>query len=75
MEIRLWIPFNLSGWKYCLKHPKSFVIGIYSYKRFLEQRNLILAQRKQIEELKDKVSFLTTKTKDLGIELSKQKRR
>lgn len=47
MEIRIHVPDTLAGWRYCLRHPRSFIIGRYGYKTFIRQRDIMMNAVKQ----------------------------
>lgn len=68
MEIRLWLPDTLSGWKYCLRHPKYFVIGRYGFKKFIKQRDIMLSAVRKSQEAEAKYK----KTLGLLIEARKE---
>ena len=68
MEIRLWLPDTLSGWKYCLRHPRCFVIGRYGFKKFIKQRDIMFAALKKSQDAEDKYN----KTLGLLIEARKE---
>lgn len=75
MEIRIWLPDTLAGWRYCLRHPKSFIIGRYGFKAFIRQRDMILSLAKQRNDLQEKVVKITTELIEVRKELSALKRK
>lgn len=73
--IRVWVPDTWVGWKYCFQHPKSFIIGVYGFRRFIEQRDAILEQRSEITHLREKLRAANEKMRELGMQLSAAKRK
>lgn len=74
-EIRLWFPESLSALKYMLRNPKSFVIGTYTYNRFLKQRDVILDYQRKHIKLTEEMNAMRTKLIDSNKELSALKRK
>jgi hypothetical protein len=73
-EIRIHIPDTLAGLRYCLRHPKAFLIGRYGYRKFIKQRDIMFAAIRRADEAEQKLKVISAKLKDTSIELSKLKR-
>ena len=74
MEIRIWLPENWAALRYMIKHPRSFVIGVYGEKRWQETHRQYLAERSKVLALEDQMRLKNQKLKTLGKELSAYKR-
>lgn len=74
MEIRFWIPENLSAWRYCLRHPRSFAIGLYGFNRWRKEHEAMLAARAESYAKDAKIEQLTNRLATVGKELSALKR-
>lgn len=75
MEIRLWIPDVWSGWRYCLRHPRSFLIGAYGFDRWFKTHQDLIKWRGEAERANVRISILNEKLAERGRELSQLKRR
>lgn len=75
MEIRIHLPDTLAGWRYCLRHPKYFIIGRYGYKAFIRQRDMILSLAKQRNDLQEKNAKMKSELIQVRKELSALKRK
>ncbi len=71
---RLWVPTTWAGWRYTVKNPKSFVIGVYGFRRFIQDRDEIMALRADKEKLERQIAVKNGRLKTLGKELSELKR-
>ena len=74
MEIRLRMPDTLAGWRYCLRHPRSFIIGRYGYKKFIRQRDIMMAAINKRDEMEEKYIKTRNELIEVRKELSKLKR-
>jgi hypothetical protein len=75
MEIRVWLPDTLAGWRYCLRHPRSFIAGRYGYKAFIRQRDIMMSAIKQRNDIELKYSKTLADLIAVRKELSELKRK
>ena len=74
MEIRIWLPDTLAGWRYCLRHPKYFIIGRYGYAKFIRQRDIMFAAKARARKAEEEKSVLRERLIKAQKELSRLKR-
>lgn len=74
MEIRIWLPDTVAGWRYCLKHPASFIIGTYGFKQFVEQRTIMMDAISRANDIDIKYRQTVAKLADARKEISDLKR-
>ena len=74
MELRVHIPTTWPAWRYCLKHPRSFIIGTYGFRRYKKIRYsaLIWASKFHREQMAHEAT--RDKLIDAQKQLSKLKR-
>ena len=75
MEIRIWLPDTLAGWRYCIRHPRSFIIGRYGYSKFIRQRDIMMAAQRKQREWEEKYKKTLSELIEVRKELSKLKRK
>jgi hypothetical protein len=75
MEIRIWLPDTLAGWRYCIKNPRSFIIGRYSYAKFIKQRDIMMAAQRRANRAEEKLAHANAKLIAARKELSALKRK
>jgi hypothetical protein len=75
MEIRIWLPDTLAGWRYCLRHPRSFIIGRYGFKTFIRQRDIMMSAIKQRNDWELKYRKTLSDLIEVRKELSELKRK
>jgi hypothetical protein len=75
MEIRIWLPDTLAGWHYCLRHPRSFIIGRYGFKTFIRQRDIMTSAIKQRNDWELKYRKTLSDLIEVRKELSELKRK
>jgi hypothetical protein len=74
-NVRIWIPFTVSGLRYYWKNRKWPIIGVYGFNRFIEQRDQLQALRTQVRDLERQVKDKNERLKELGKQLSELKRK
>jgi hypothetical protein len=74
MEIRIRLPDTLAGWRYCLRHPRSFVVGRYGYEEFIRQRDIMMSSIRKRNEWEMKYRQTLNDLIDVRKELSALKR-
>ncbi len=74
MEIRIRIPTRFSAIKYLIRNPKSFIIGKYGYKEWVEQHQLYLNETSKNIRLEEKLRKKNEQLKERGLELSRLKK-
>jgi hypothetical protein len=75
MEIRIHVPDTLAGWRYCLRHPRSFIIGRYGFKTFIRQRDIMMSAIKQRNDWELKYRKTLSDLIEVRKELSELKRK
>jgi hypothetical protein len=75
MEIRIWLPDTLAGWRYCVRHPRSFIVGRYGYKAFIRQRDIMMNAIKQRNDIELKYRKTLADLIEVRKELSELKRK
>jgi hypothetical protein len=74
MELRIWVPESISAWRYCLRHPRSFLVGAYGFTRWRETHQQMLAARADVVRRDAKIAQLTDRLAQVSKELSTLKR-
>jgi hypothetical protein len=75
MEVRIWIPDTLAGWRYCIRNPLSFIIGRYGYDKFIKQRDIMTAAQRRARRAEEKLAETNAKLIEVRKELSALKRK